>query len=139
MKLSIRQMTMADYEEVVAFWRKQEGIGLNDADERASLARYLRRNCGMSFVARDGGKVVGAVLCGHEARRGYLHHLAVAAPHRRRGIGRTLVDRCMGALRKQGIRKCNVFLFADNPEGGQFWKAVGFNERTDLKVMQRHT
>jgi ribosomal protein S18 acetylase RimI-like enzyme len=37
------------------------------------------------------GVILGAVLCGNDGRRGYLHHLAVAAEWRRRGIGKALV------------------------------------------------
>ncbi len=128
-----------DYDEVVAFWRAQEGVGLNESDERAPVAAFLARNRGLSLVLRDAGRVVGAVLCGHDGRRGYLHHLAVAPAYRGRGLGRLMVERCLGALAQAGIAKCNVFLFADNQAGAQFWAAVGFAARADLVVRQRAT
>ena len=90
MAVVIRPMTITDYEAVRALWTSCEGVGLNDADRPEALSAYLERNPGMSFVAQQGDAIVGAVLCGHDGRRGYLNHLAVSPAHRHRG-GR---DRC---------------------------------------------
>jgi len=126
---------MTDYDAAVALWRKTEGIGLSEADERPHIESFLRHNAGMSFVAEEGGRIVGAVLCGTDARRGFLHHLAVDASRRRSGIGRGLVDRCLGALAERGMRKCHLFVMADNLEGKRFWQRIGWEERTTLVVM----
>ena len=80
----IRTLRIADYEAVLRLWQDTEGVGLNESDDRCHVRIYLRRNPGMSFVAQHGGEIVGAVLCGHDGRRGYLHHLAVAKAHRKR-------------------------------------------------------
>jgi ribosomal protein S18 acetylase RimI-like enzyme len=134
----IGPMTMADYDAVLALWRATEGIGLHDdADSREGVARYLARNPGLSFVAEDGGKIVGAVLCGNDGRRGFLHHLAVQKGYRRSGIGGQLVQRCLSALSEAGLRKCHIFVIADNVEGQRFWRSIGWEERTALKVMSR--
>jgi ribosomal protein S18 acetylase RimI-like enzyme len=139
MSIQISEMTAADCDEVVSFWQQQEGIGLNESDTPDAIVAYLNRNPGMSFIVRDGGQIVAAVLCSHDGRRGYLHHLAVNPTHRRRGIGRSLVQRCLNRLHQEKIPKCNIFLFDQNSEGKEFWEAVGFKNRTDLKVMQRAT
>jgi putative acetyltransferase len=131
----IAEMSMRDYDDVIRLWQQAEGVGLSSADSRGSIRRYLRRNPRLSFVARDAGKIVGAVLCGHDGRRGYLHHLTVSAPYRRRGIGTALVRRCMDRLRAAGIQKCHLFLFAGNAQGRRFWKANGWAYRTDIGVM----
>lgn len=92
MGVMLREMTVQDYEEVLALWRSSEGIGLSDADSRENIARFLERNPGLSFVAYDGQELIGAVLCGYDGRRGYIHHLAVAESHRRRRLGREWWD-----------------------------------------------
>ncbi len=137
--LQFLPFTMADYDQVIAFWKQQEGVGLNETDERDRVGLYLDRNPGMSFIVRDGNHLIGAVLCGHDGRRRYLHHLAVASSHRKKGIGQRLVHLCLQRLREAGIQKCNIFLFSDNAAGEGFWQAVGFRNRPDLKVMQRTT
>jgi ribosomal protein S18 acetylase RimI-like enzyme len=133
----LRAMTPADYDAVLALWQASEGIGLNESDTREAIAAYLVRNPGLSFVAETEGKIAGAVLCGHDGRRGYLHHLAVASPHRRRGLGRTLVDESLTRLRAHGIPKCNIFLFANNEAGRAFWLREGWAPRKDLVLVQK--
>ena len=130
---------MADYDDVIAFWRRQEGVGLNEGDDRDGTALYLARNPGMSLIVREGDSIVAAVLCGHDGRRGYLNHLAVAASHRNRGIGKSLVRACLQKLEQAGVQKCNVFLYTDNAAGDKFWRALGYANRGDLRVMQRVT
>ncbi|MBN1669368.1 MAG: GNAT family N-acetyltransferase [Anaerolineales bacterium] len=137
MNIEIREMTIADYETVYNLWRHTEGIGLSDADSKEGIKRFLERNPGLSFVAVDAGQVVGAALCGHDGRRGYIHHLAVASDHRKQGIGRSLVGRVMYALMRLGIGKCHLFVFDDNKEAITFWNKVGWTERVELIMMSQ--
>lgn len=140
MKLKIRLMTLRDYAAVSQLWRATPGIGLHDVeDSRAGIASFLRRNPRMSFVAFDGAQLVGAILAGHDGRRGALHHLAVAQTHRQRGLGRALVERCLAALAGQNIRKCNIFVYRDNTSGQAFWRHTGWNTRADLTLLQKPT
>jgi putative acetyltransferase len=90
----ISEMTIAEYDEVLALWQATEIMGLSEADSREGVAAYLQRNDGLSLLARHSGRLVGAVLCDHDGRRAYLHHLAVARDFRHRGIGRALVAIC---------------------------------------------
>ena len=132
----IAEMSIADYEEVYALWAATQGIGLSAADERDAITRYLARNPGMSFVARDEqGRLAGAVLCGHDGRRGFLHHLAVRPDCRGHGTGRALAERCLAALSKEGITKCHLFVYGANQGGRAFWEKIGWNERTTLVIM----
>jgi ribosomal protein S18 acetylase RimI-like enzyme len=135
----IREMTIRDYDQVVGLWQNSEGVGLSDADSREGIARFLERNPGLSFVAREGEHLVGVVLCGHDGRRGYIHHLAVSKSYRRQGLGRALVERCLSALRRDGIDKCHLFVFADNGDAITFWKNVGWTERVELIMMSQYT
>jgi ribosomal protein S18 acetylase RimI-like enzyme len=137
MSVDVAGMTAADYDEAVALWRACEGIGLSAADGREGIAAFLERNPGLSVVAREGGRLVGTCLCGHDGRRGYLHHVAVAAAHRGRGLGRQLVEECLERLAAAGIAKCHAFLRADNGPGEAFWQALGWQERTDLKMVSQ--
>jgi N-acetylglutamate synthase len=136
--MRIRAMEVADYEAVIALWQSCEGIGLSAADASGPVARYLARNPGMSFIAlAEDGQVVGAALCGHDGRRGYLHHVAVAPDRRGQGLGEELVARCLQALQGEGIDKCHLFVYTDNHSGRAFWKKVGWLERDTLVLMSK--
>lgn len=137
---TLRPLVLADFGSVLALWQTTEGIGLNESDTPEGLARFLDRNPGLSLVAvNSAGKIIATVLCGHDGRRGYLHHLAVAKPFRSQGLGRALVQRCLGQLRALGIAKCNLFLYAHNESGLAFWLHEGWSAREDLIVVQRST
>lgn len=129
---------MDDYAGVYTLWQQCDGVGLSQADRPAEIFRFLERNRGMSFVARCDHEVVGAILCGHDGRRGYLHHLAVAAGYRRQGIASELVKRALSQLRIEGIAKCHLFIFNDNGVGKAFWNSIGWKEREDIAIMSRN-
>ena len=140
MKYTIRRMTMRDYDAVIALWRRTPGMGLDDeSDSKAGVARYLKRNPGLSFVACDGPEIVGAVLSGHDGRRGYLHHLAVAQSHRKLGIGTGLVRRCLRGLAARRIPRCNIFVLQKNRIGRAFWLRSGWMLRENVRLLQKLT
>ena len=67
----IRTMTIEDYEQVYALWKKIHGFGLRSIDDsRDGVEKFLKRNPTTSVVATVDGKIVGAILCGHDGRRG---------------------------------------------------------------------
>jgi putative acetyltransferase len=137
MSIEILAFTPADYDAALALWQRAEGIGLSEADSRPNIELYLQRNPGMSFVARSEGRLVGAVLCGHDGRRGYLHHLAVDPSVRRLGLGRRLAEAALAALKDAGIHKCHLFLFNRNEAGLSFWSALGWERRGDLCIVSK--
>ncbi len=135
--IDIRPMEHNDYRRVIALWGSCQAIGLSDADTEPSIRQFLDRNPGMSFVACEDDRLVGAVLCGYDGRRGYIHHLAVHPTHRRRGIGRNLVAQCLAALAQRNIQKCHLFIFRDNRVGMMFWQDEGWSQRDDLHIMSK--
>jgi N-acetylglutamate synthase len=86
-------------------WAISDGVELAEGDDPPELSRYLQRNPGMSQVALMEHRLVGAVLAGHDGRRGFLYHLAVHPSARCSGIGRELVQRCLQALKQEGITR----------------------------------
>jgi ribosomal protein S18 acetylase RimI-like enzyme len=135
--ITIRCFTIEDYQQVFTLWQATEGMGLSGADSEENIRQYLQRNPGMSFVALDGDRIIGAVLCGHDGRRGLLHHLAVDKSYQRRGIGKILAEKCQVALNAEGIEKCHLFVYTDNIEAQMFWENIGWELRKDIVIMSR--
>ena len=131
--LTIRLMTIEDYDGVYTLWRNTPGMGLNTTDDsREGIERYLRRNPTTSFVALWEDAFVGVILAGHDGRRGYIYHTAVLPAFRGRGIARQLVEQAMAALEREGIHKAALVVFARNALGNGFWESIGFSTREDL-------
>lgn len=137
---SWRPFSVADYDDALALWRDTESMGLGDGDSREGITLFLERNPGLSTVLHaPDGKLVGAVLCGHDGRRGYLHHLAVAKAERGQGFGRMLVEVSLANLRALGLNRCSIFLYADNVAGRAFWQHAGWRQRGDIVILQHQT
>ena len=131
--VTIREMTIEDYDDVYRLWRNTQGMGLNTADDsRAGIETYLRRNPNTCFVSLEEGEIIGAILSGHDGRRGFIYHLTVSVKHRGKKIGSALVAKAMDALEKEGIHKVALVVFEKNEGGNLFWEKLGFNSREDL-------
>ena len=136
--MRIRTMTMQDYDAVRRLWLGTPGMGLNDVDDSAEgISRYLRRNPTTCFVAEENGRLLGAILAGHDGRRGMIGHTAVDLQARRKGVGTALVAKVLEALRAEGITKVALVAFATNQGGNAFWEKQGFSLRTDLCYRNR--
>jgi len=133
-------------------------MGLNNLDDsEEGIAKYLARNPNTCFVAekdvaekdsseksvaekngaeknvtKKDGNIIGVILSGHDGRRGYIHHAAVAENEQRGGVGTALLDAAMSALEREGINKAALVAFKDNEKGNAFWNKCGFTERSDL-------
>ena len=137
MEIAISPMAADDLEAVLALWKGSPGIGLGESDELGPLVKFLDHNPGLSRVARHRARLVGAVLCGNDGRRGCLYHLAVLPEYRNQGVARRMIEQCLAALADRGILRCNAFVLVDNALGQRFWKNAGWDERTDLKMLQK--
>jgi len=134
LNILIREMNIDDYEEIMKLWMSVEGVTLSDADGKEEIDKFLNRNRGMSFVAEDDKMIIGAILCGHDGRRGYLHHLAVNALYRGNKLGTRLVEHCLIKLRQEAIHKCHLFVLTNNQQGANFWDHIGFHKRSDINI-----
>ena len=129
----IRVMTINDYKQVAALWHSIEGFGIRSIDDsREGVELFLRRNPTTSVVAVESDRIVGAILCGHDGRRGCLYHVCVAKDHRKQGIGQEMVAFCMEALKKEKINKVSLIAFTSNAVGNAFWNSLGWTKREDL-------
>ena len=152
--IETREFAIEDYDAVLDLWQRVEGLDIAEGDDRETIRRYLKRNRGLSRVAviarsttesagaersrresprglmsREANQsIVGAVLCGHDGRRGYIYHLAVDPAYQELGIGRRLAAECRERLKDEGLERVNILVAQDNPRGREFWKCCGWEE-----------
>ena len=113
-EVKIRPMTMDDFEQVHNLWMEISGFGIRSIDDsKEGVERFIRRNPTTSMVAEMDGRIVGAILCGHDGRRAGLYHVCVKEAYRKHGIGQKLVERCLIAFKKNEI-------------GNRFWQKLGW-------------
>ena len=132
-KTIIRVMNTQDYDRVYALWMSCKNMGFNNLDDsRQGIEKYLKRNPSTCFIAEQGDAIVGVVLAGHDGRRGFIHHMAVAENCRRQGIATDLLGQALAALKEEGINKTALLVFNRNEAGNAFWERQGFTARDDV-------
>jgi len=132
-EITTRTFTIADYDAAVALWNQVEGVEIAEGDSREEIQIYLERNPGLSRVAEDNSIIVGAVLCGHDGRRGFIYHLAVAPEYRRKGLGERLLKECLSNLRAVGLKRAIILVSRTNAVGRSFWLRHGW-ENIDIAI-----
>jgi mycothiol synthase len=100
-------------------------------------------------VAWDGDEVAGSVLpfvfpnenetLGQS--RGWLEHISVRRPWRRRGLASALIARALVELRARGLREVALGVDAENPTGAlRVYEALGFHRaRTGVSYRKAFT
>ncbi len=132
-EIQIRTMTIEDFTKVHALWMSIQGFGIRTIDDsKEGVERFLKRNPTTSVVAQADDEIVGAILCGHDGRRGCFYHVCVKEEYRNRGIGKKMATKAMLALKEEHINKVSLIAFKKNEVGNQFWKSVGWTFRDDL-------
>lgn len=135
--VTTREFVMEDYDGAIALWDCVDGVEICEGDSRAEVHEYLKRNPGLSRVAEADGKIVGVAMCGHDGRRGWIYHLAVAGEYRGQKVGKRLLDDCVEGLRKIGLKRAIILVAADNPGGHNFWLRNGWEDIAGAIPMTR--
>ncbi len=125
-EITTRELTIDDYDRVVALWQEIKEVEICEGDSREEIRSYLERNPTLSRIAESDGVLAGATLCGHDGRRGYIYHFAVAKDFRGRGIGRLLLEDCVRSLRATGLHRAILLVADDNSLGYEFWLRNGW-------------
>lgn len=137
--MKIRPLSAGDYDALYSLWTSCPGMGLNSVDDSPEgIARFIARNPETCLAAvDDDGRLVGAILAGHDGRRGHISHTAVSPDVQGQGIGRSLVEAVLEAFSALGISKVTLVVFERNRNGNAFWEKMGFGVREDLVYRDR--
>ena len=137
--MNILPMSITHYDQLRELWLSTPSMGLNNLDDsREGIAKFIARNPRTSYVAiNDNCDMIGAIMCGHDGRRGYIYHTCVRGDRQGEGIGRALVEAALDALKAEGIHKVALVVFSRNEKGNAFWERLGFTVREDLTYRNR--
>src|SRR4030066_344069 len=95
----------------------------------AAAASAPARSAARGYVGGEAGRIVGNAsllpVAGH-AERWVLANVVVHPDFRRRGVGRELVEACLGLARSRGIGALMLQVKVDNPEAESLYLRLGF-------------
>jgi RimJ/RimL family protein N-acetyltransferase len=99
-------------------------------DERRYLKTLRRHPHAAVFVAESGAEIVGRLSVARDSHPASYHvadlGLMVAAGHRRRGVGRALLDRAVTWARESRVRKLELHVFPHNAPAIALYESFGF-------------
>ncbi len=144
--IRVRRADPADAEALVALAERvgrEEGRWIlttsswrSAADERRYLRAVQHHADAAVFVVEDDGSVVGRLSLARDPHPASQHvadlGLMVAAGHRRRGLGKALLEEAVRWARDSGIRKLELHVFPWNDPALRLYEAFGF-EREGLR------
>jgi RimJ/RimL family protein N-acetyltransferase len=143
---TIRRATPSDAAALIALaatvgheagaWLLTTDVERTVTSERRYLRAVQRHEDAAVYVAVDDGTVVGRLSVARDPHPASRHvadlGLMVAAEHRRRGIGRALLEACVAWARQSGIAKLELHVFPWNEPAIALYEGFGF-EREGLR------
>jgi RimJ/RimL family protein N-acetyltransferase len=100
------------------------------ADERKYLEAVRHHPDAAVFVAEEDGLIVGRLSLSRDPHPASRHvadlGLMVAADHRRRGIGRRLLEEAVAWAREAGVTKLELHVFPWNEAAIRLYESAGF-------------
>ena len=112
-------------------WLVTTTNGWRDAADERRYLRAIRRYANAAvFVAEDDGLIVGRLSIARDQHPASRHvadlGLMVAASHRRRGIGTSLLEAAVQWARGSGVRKLELHVFPWNEGAIALYEHFGF-------------
>jgi ribosomal protein S18 acetylase RimI-like enzyme len=149
-RISIREAQQKDHDAIAEINRRAwvGGITTNELLERRhgpidgrpwaehivdAVAAHLERSDVKTFVAEDGGRVVGYAAAQIERKNpppdvGVVSYNAVDPEYRGRGIGTALTRHVVGYLKEQGARVLAVWTLEADVPACRIYERLGFQE-----------
>lgn len=125
----IRAVAEADLPAVREVWRVCGRDALPDVELDAVRANAPE----LLLVADDpGAGVVGVVVGTTDARRGWIHRLAVLPGHRRGGLATALVTELERRFAARGLTRVNLLALPEDEDAQRFWARRGYAACPDV-------
>lgn len=133
--LDIRPIVPGEEEVVVGLW---ELCGLTRPwnDPRRDLDFARSKPNSTVLVGHVDGKIVSAVMVGHDGHRGTVYYLAVTPGLQQQGLGRAMMVAAEAWLLSKGIWKLNLMVRTGNEAVLGFYERLGYEESNTV-VLER--
>jgi ribosomal protein S18 acetylase RimI-like enzyme len=132
--VEIRPYASDDHPQVVALWKAVFPDDPPWNEPASMIRRKLTVQPELFLVGHVNGRIVAAVMAGFDGVRGWIHHLAVHAEYRRKGIATILMRAAEQGLEALGCPKVNLQVRATNTAVISFYRSLGYDveERASL-------
>jgi ribosomal protein S18 acetylase RimI-like enzyme len=134
--IAIGHAADTDTEALAALWERT-GLTRPWNDPHADIALARRGPHSTILVARDGGRVLGSAMVGHDGHRGWVYYLAVEPELQGRGLGKALLRAVEDWLRTRAVPKLMLLVRPDNEKVRGFYASEGYVEEPRIVFSRR--
>jgi ribosomal-protein-alanine N-acetyltransferase len=103
-----------------------------EAFTRNQIAKLITDYNSISLIAREERRIVGFIVGmmypDRKAFNGHILTVDVSASHRRRGIGKALLQKIEGIFAEKGVRACVLEVREDNAAALGLYRRLGYKE-----------
>lgn len=131
---SYRTYKSSDYKEIMELW-KSAGLIVSLSDNQEELEKLAFKTDNKFILLELENRIIGTVICAHDGRRGYIHHLAVLPEFQKNGFGNQLMDEAIKHYKSLKTVKTHIFIEKSNSKVVDFYKHIDFKIRDDLILM----
>lgn len=131
--LVIRDFRGMDYPALVELWEETGVSNPARGDSLESIERTLEAR-GRLLLAVAEGELVGSVWLTDDARRLYVHHMAVSPERQGEGIGSRLLEAAITLAAQRGLQM-KLEVHRDNEVAIGLYRSHGFERIGDYDVM----
>ncbi|MCX6560209.1 MAG: GNAT family N-acetyltransferase [Candidatus Aminicenantes bacterium] len=134
-RFRVRDYGPGDFPQVEAVWREAGMATPKRGDSAEVVDRTLRHEGARLFVLEDGesGRLAGTSWMTCDGRRIHLHHFAVAAEWRGRGLAKILLEASLRHVRAEGIQ-VKLEVHKSNGPAVNLYRKAGFETIGDYEV-----
>ncbi len=123
--MKFRVIGDGDIDDVIALWQRC-GLTRPWNDPRRDIDFARGKENSDVLVGEIDGRIVAAVMVGHDGHRGALYYVSVDPPLQRRGLGRAIVQAAENWLRARGVWKMNILIRDENRPASSFYEKLGY-------------
>jgi len=128
-----------EYENaVIELWRRC-GLTVPWNDPKLDIERKINVDPELFLVGLIDDRVIASAMGGYEGHRGWVNYLAVDSEHRRKGLGRHMMQAIEEKLLERGCPKVNLQIRSDNSEALAFYDKIGYKTEDVVSMGKRLT
>ena len=113
--------------QVIELWQKAFGYATARNAPVLVIDKKLAIDDGLLIVGIKNGEVIGTVMAGYDAHRGWIYSLAVLPKYRKQGVGSALLSHAEQKLSSLGCMKINLQVLEGNDAAEKLYISNGYS------------
>lgn len=133
--MGVSAATIGDTEAVIALWQNCE-LTRPWNNPEADFAKAIENPTSDILLLTECETLIATIMVGYDGHRGWVYYLAVHPDHRRKGLGKRMMEAAEAWLRERGAPKIQLMVRSANADVIAFYEALGL-ERQDVVTLGR--